>query len=123
MSDDRTTAGATAEIQLPHDDAVLQGRLSNKPDFLATSATFLSWLDQFPVLLSEADPVRQAVAEVFNPPDLDEDETLILLNALFAARDFIAESPCTCRSDEHDEEMACRRCALLGRLADERQDR
>lgn len=54
----------------------------------------------------------------FNCRDEDSAQVSILESAVLAAAAFIEEQPCTCTDDE-----PCRRCYVLNRWWDKRQDR
>lgn len=66
--------------------------------------------------------LADVVIEAFNPPDTDRAEEAILVDAVYAARDFIVAHPCACLSTviaEEDAGGACRRCLALGRLGNQ----
>lgn len=64
------------------------------------------------------------VIEWFNPPGGEESEESILMDAVLRAGKFIEAQPCTCDPDEaaiYGE--ACPRCAALGRIEDQPEER
>lgn len=63
------------------------------------------------------------IIEAFNPADDDASEEGILGDAVYAARDYIASQPCTCTAEMVEDCDPCRRCAVLGRIANEVQSR
>ena len=67
--------------------------------------------------------ISAAIDWCFNPRDDDASQDSILIDALLSASRFIADQPCGCDPADPHEMGPCRRCEVLGRLADERQDR
>lgn len=68
--------------------------------------------------------LADVIGECFNPPDNDVAEESILVDALYDARDYIAATPCVCTPAEVlDGYTECKRCRVLGRLADKTVDR
>lgn len=67
--------------------------------------------------------VAAVIIEAFNPADDDASEEGILTDAVYAARDYISAQPCTCTDAMVEDCDPCRRCAVLGRLANEVQSR
>jgi len=51
------------------------------------------------------------VIERFNPPDIDEAEVAILMQALDVAADFITDRECFC---DREPDLPCWRCSALG---------
>ena len=51
------------------------------------------------------------VIERFNPPDIDEAEVAILMQALDVAADFITDRECFC---DQEPDLPCWRCSALG---------
>lgn len=67
--------------------------------------------------------LRDRVIDLLNPRDGDDGEAYILDEAITGAVRFIEQQPCTCTPAQIEDYDACRRCAVLGRLGDVRQDR
>ena len=68
------------------------------------------WLDSYELL-------RDKIIELFNPPDGEDAEEAIMMDALQRVHQFVLKRPCICSEDP------CDRCWVLGRHNDERVDR
>lgn len=62
-----------------------------------------------------------AVGDALNPPDGDEAEVAILIDAVNAAAEYIASAPCLCALEARYG--VCPRCRALGQIAGERCQR
>lgn len=67
--------------------------------------------------------LRDLIIEKLNPPDDDIGEVAVLGSAIEAAVTFIERQPCTCTPEMVEDWDPCRRCDVLGRLGDVRQER
>jgi hypothetical protein len=64
------------------------------------------------------------IEDALNPPDGDEAEVSLCMDAVTKAADYIRSLPCTCGPGAAENEVdPCRRCAALGLAADRPVDR
>jgi hypothetical protein len=67
--------------------------------------------------------LRDFIIDELNPRDGDDGEVAILEEAITVAVRFIERQPCGCTPERIENEDACHRCTVLGRLGDVRQER